>query len=135
MAGLLHDPATTVEHLGLPDDLRPNRALDTAQRVHVLRLGPGAPPLARAVERGVHVAAQRTLLHPDVTDRERAQDVAQGGDIRAGHLRREGTGPGDRLGNDLDERDAGAVVVDQGVVGPVNAAGRADVRVLARVLL
>ena len=44
--------------------------------------------------------------------------------------------PEDRLGDDLDQRDAGAVVVDQRVVGAVDpAGGAADVQRLAGVLL
>ena len=44
-------------------------------------------------------------------------------------------GAGHRLGDDLDQRDAGAVVVDERVVGAVDAPGRPDVGVLAGVLL
>ena len=57
-------------------------------------------------------------------------------DVGAGHLGGLGAGAGDRAGDDLDQRDAGPVVVDQRVVGAVDAPGGAtDVQVLAGVLL
>ena len=62
--------------------------------------------------------------------------LAQLGDVRPGDRGRLLAGAHDRPGDDLDERDAGAVVVDQRVVGAVDAAGRAaDVQRLAGVLL
>ncbi len=58
------------------------------------------------------------------------------GDVRPGDRGRLLAGAGDRLGDDLDQRDAGAVVVDQRVVGAVDApGGAADVQRLAGVLL
>ena len=87
-------------------------------------------------DRRVHVAAQRALLHPHVGDAERAQHVAQLGDVRAGDLGREEPGARHRPGDDLDQRDARPVVVDERVLGPLDAAGRAaDVQRLAGVLL
>ena len=91
---------------------------------------------ARPVQRGVDVAAQRALLHPHVGDAERADHVAQLGHVRPGDLRRPRPGAGDRLGDDLDQRDAGPVVVDQRLGGAVDpAGGAADVQGLAGVLL
>src|SRR5262249_60152014 len=63
---LLGDLAAGVEYLGLAQHLRADGPLDRAQRVDVLRLGAGAPLVARAVQRRVAVAAQAALFHPDV---------------------------------------------------------------------
>ena len=126
-----------VEDGGLAAHLEAHRPLDRAQRVDVLGLGAGAPlEAADRGERDVDVAAQVALLHPDLGDPERPHDLAQLGDVGAGHLGGLRAGAGDRPGDDLDQRDAGPVVVDQRVVGAVDAAGgAADVQVLAGVLL
>ena len=64
-----------------------------------------------------------------------SDDVADRRHVRLRELGRVGLGAEDRLRDDLDERDAGAVVVDERVLGALDAAGRAaDVRELARVL-
>ena len=122
---------------GLAAHLEAHRPLHRAQRVHVLGLGPGAPlEAADRRQRGVHVAAQVALLHAHLGDAEREQDLAQLGDVGLGHLGRLRARARDRPGDDLDQRDAGAVVVDQRVRGPVDATGGAtDVQVLAGVLL
>ena len=135
--GLLDDPRSGVEHGGLALDLGPDRPLHRAQRVDVLGLGPGSPAAGPARrQRGVHVAAQRAFLHPDVGDTQRADQVAQLGDVGPGHLGRGRAGPVDRLGHDLDQRDTRPVVVDQRVVGAVDpAGGPAHVQRLAGVLL
>ena len=87
-------------------------------------------------QRQVHVAAQRALVHPHVRDPERAQQVAQRRDVGAGHLGRTLPRPGDHLRDDLDQRDAGAVVVEQRVLRAVDPPRRAaDVQRLAGVLL
>ena len=58
------------------------------------------------------------------------------GDVRPRDRRCLLAGTHDRLGDDLDQRDAGAVVVDERVLRTVDAAGRAtDVQRLAGVLL
>ena len=125
------------EDRGLAADLVAGGPLDGAQRVDVLGLGAGAEPsLAGRREREVDVAAQRALLHPDVGDAEAEEQLAQVGDVRAGHGGRLVAGTRDRLGDDLDQGDAGAVVVDERVVRTVDAAGgAADVQRLAGVLL
>ena len=134
--GLLHDAPALVQERGLAQDLRPYRPLHAAQRVDVLGLGAGTPRLAGPVQRGVHVAAQRALLHPHVGDAQAADDLAQLGDVRAGDVRREGTGTGYRPGHDLHQRDAGPVVVDQRLGRAVDpAGGTAEVQRLAGVLL
>ena len=125
------------QHRGLAADLVAERPLDPAQRVDVLGLGSRAERSVGGRAQGhVGVTAQRALLHPDVGDTQRAQQVAQHGRRRPAPPRAPGPGPLDRLGDDLDQRDAGAVVVEQRVVGPVDPAGRpADVQRLAGVLL
>src|SRR5262249_23242599 len=63
------------------------------------------------------------------------QQVAQFGHVRPGHGRGQAAGAVDRLGDDLDQRDPGPVVVDQRVVGAVDPPGRAaDGQGLAGVL-
>ena len=63
-------------------------------------------------------------------------DVAKRCDVSLGDLRSQRTRTRNRLGDDLDERDACPVVVDQGVGRSVDATGRAaDVERLAGVLL
>ncbi len=118
-------------------DLVPHGTFDRPERVDVLRLGALAPLGGAAWrDRHVDVAAQGPLLHAHVGHAQRAQQVPQLRDVRAGDLGRVRPGPGHRLGDDLDERDARAVVVDQRVHGAVDAAGRAaDVQRLAGVLL
>ena len=135
MPRLLHDPVSGVQDGRLPDHLRAHRPLDAPQRVHVLGLGADAPRLTRGIERSVDVAPQRPLLHAHVAHIERAQDLAQLGDIGPRYLGRARSGAGHRLGDDLDQRDAGTVVVDERVIGAVDAPALTDVRVLAGVLL
>ena len=135
--GLLEDRLPRVEHGGVPRHLVADRTLDRAQRVDVLGLGAGPERVgALGRERQVDVGADRALLHPGVGDPERDDQVAELGDVRPGDLGRLRAGTGDRLGDDLDEGDAGPVVVDERVVGTVDPAGRAtDVEGLAGVLL
>ena len=76
------------------------------------------------VQRHVGVAPERAFFHLDVGDTEPAHDVAQLGDVGASHDRGEGTGADHGLGDNLDQGDAGTVVVDERVVRPVDATGR-----------
>ena len=127
----------SVEHAGVARHLVANRALDRAERVDVLGLGAGAEG-ARALrrQREVDVGAQVALVHPGLGDVERDDQLAQLLHVGPRQRRRLVTRADDRLGDDLDERDAGPVVVDQRVVGAVDATGRAaDVEGLAGVLL
>src|SRR5215472_4321263 len=134
---LLDHPSAGVEDGSLPRYLRTHRPLHRAQRVHVLRLGPGSPLTAPPDGEGrVHVAAQRALFHPHIGDAERAEHVAQLGNVRASDLRCAEAGAGHRLGDDLHQRDAGPVVVDERVLGALDTAGSAAyVQRLAGVLL
>ena len=111
---LLDERLTVLERVALPLLLEPQRAFERADRVEVLDLDLGAERgLARAPRRDVRVAAERPLLHPDVRDVERLERRAQLGEVGARLLGRAHVG----LGHALDERHAGAVVVDEGVVG------------------
>ena len=119
-------------------DLVAHGALDRAQRVDVLRLGAGAElRLAARAQRDVRVAAQVAALHAGVGDAERHARCRGWSPRRpCAELGRVGLGAVDQLGDDLDERHAGAVVVDERVLGALDATGRAaDVRELAGVLL
>src|SRR4029079_16881270 len=89
-----------------------HRPLHAPERVHVLGLGTDAPWLTRSIERGIDIAPQRALLHAYIAHAERAQDVAQLGDIASRYLRCGRSGVGHRLGDDLDQRDVGATGVD-----------------------
>ena len=132
---LLHDAPTGGEDGRLALDLGSHGTLHRAQGVDVLGLRACAPGLAGKVEGEIGIAAQRALLHLDVGYAEPPHDVAQLGDIGASDLGRESARAGHRLRDDLHERDPRTVVVDQGVVGPVDAARRtAGVRELAGVL-
>ena len=79
----------------------------------------------------VGVAAQRALLHVHVADAELAQRDAQQVEPVARLLGGVDVG----LGDDLAQRRAAAVVVDDRGVGAVDAAGLAEVDELRRVLL
>ena len=80
---LLDDQVAGGQPGRLPGDLVADRPLDAAQRVDVLGLGAGAQrhrrlPLGNLLPEGdVGVAAQRTLVHPDVADAQRPEQVAQ----------------------------------------------------------
>ena len=122
---------------GLPLDLEPDRALHRAQRVDVLGLGPGAPRAAPggAIEVLTSQRSEPSSIRTSETPSD-AQQLAQLGDVGPGDLGGQRAGAGHRLGDHLDQRDAGPVVVDQRVVGAVDpAGGAADVQRLAGVLL
>ena len=134
--GLLEHLLPRVEHGGVPGHLVAHRALDRTERVDVLGLGASAQ-LARAAggKRQVHVGAQVALVHPSLGDAEREDQVAQLLHVRASHVRSLRARTEDRLRHDLDQRDAGPVVVDERVVGAVDPTAGAHVGGLAGVLL
>ena len=74
--------------------------------------------------RHVGVDAQRALLHLHVGDTDREQRGAQLLDVTLRLFRGADVG----LAHDLEQRDTGAVVVDERVVGIVDAAASADVQ-------
>src|SRR5690606_29010425 len=123
VAGLLRDRSAGGEDRGLPLDFVADRALDGPHRVDVLRLGARAELLLPArAQRHVRVAAEVAALHARLRDAERTDDVTDGGDVRLRDLRGAVLGAEDRLRDDLDERDPGAVVVDERVLGALDAA-------------
>jgi hypothetical protein len=107
---LLDDLSAARDHLGLARDLEDERAFDVAERIDVLDLDLRAE-LRRAdrPDRDVGVAAQRPLLHVALGDAGEAQQAAQ----RLQIGRRLGGGGEVGHADDLDERHAGAVQVDQ----------------------
>src|SRR3984893_2841649 len=132
MERFLHDLATGLKDPELALDLRPDAAFDEAKGVHVLQLRL-PPELARAdwAQRDVRIASQRSLLHVHVADSKLAQGRAQQLQPLARLLGRAEVG----LGDDLRQRRAPAVEVDETRVGAVNPAARADVDQLRRILL
>ena len=109
-ARLLRDPAAFLDELDLAARLVLDRLHHIADRVDVLDLAARAQGLARTPHRDVAVAAQRALLHVAVAGAEIAQDRAQFAQIDPGLLGAAQIG----LGDDLHQRDAGAVQIDIG---------------------
>ncbi|CRR45324.1 hypothetical protein PAERUG_E16_London_17_VIM_2_04_14_05465 [Pseudomonas aeruginosa] len=108
-AGFLDHLAAVLDQLDLALDLVVDRLLDEAEGVDVLDLGAGAEfGLALRSHRDVAVAAQRALGHVAVADAQVAHQGVDRLDVGHGFL-----GAADiRLGNDLQQRRAGAVQVD-----------------------
>ena len=109
----LHDLAAAFEQFDLTPCLEFNRLPDEADRVDVLGLGPGAQ-LGRAdrPHGDVNVCPHRTLLHIPVAGSKVAQDRAQLGHIGRGFIAAAKVG----LGDDLHQRNAGPVQVDERAV-------------------
>ena len=137
MAGLLQNLLAVVQTSGLTANLVLDGLLDAAERVHILGLGTGAVRSVRArAQRDVHVSAHVALLHTSVGDVQRAHDVADGAHIGTGDFGSAVARTLDRLGDDLNQRHTGTVVVDQRVVGAFDTAvGATHVGVLAGVVL
>ena len=137
VAGLLQDRAAIGQDLGLALHLVAHGRRDTAEGVHVLRLG--ARPqggLGCRAQRDVDVGAHVAALHAGLGHVEGTEDVAQGLHVGGGHLGRALAGALNRAGHDLHERHARTVVVHERVVRALDTTVSAtDVRVLARVLL
>ena len=109
-------------------DLVAHRPLDRAQRVDVLGLGAGAERCGRATRRSERLTSQRSEPCSMRTSRDaRAPRAASRSSATYARATSGASAPVpvDRLGDDLDQRDAGPVVVDEGVVGAVDAAGGA----------
>ena len=142
--GLLHDGGSTVQHCRVTGDLVADGPLDRPQGVDVLGLGAGPQvDLILVLSVGglgpkgeVRVTAQGPLLHPDIADTKRLEEVTQRRDVGPGHLGSPIACAHNGFGHDLDQRDASPVVVDQAVVRAVDTSGgTADVQRLAGVLL
>ena len=131
VARLLHDALAGIQQRALPLDLVFECPADRTDRVHVLDLDLGAERLgALRAQRHVGVDAERALFHLHVGDADRLQDAAQLVHVGARLLRAAKVGPA----HDLHEGDARPVVVDERVVGFVDAAAAADMDGLAGVL-
>ena len=133
MAGLLIDDSALLEHLGLTADLVGKAVMQALKRVEVLELGLGTQlGLAAAAQRHVAIAAHGTLLHGAVRNAQRHKDAAELLHKQASLLGRAQVG----LGDELDQRRAAAVVVDERLGRGGNAAlGAAHVNHLGGVLL
>ncbi len=108
--GGLLDLAAVLQRVDLPLHFVVDGLLHELERVQVLDLAARAERLAGTAHRHVHVAAERTFLHVAVADADPAHQRMQGFGI--GH--RLGGRSHVRLGNDLQQRRAGAVQVDAG---------------------
>ncbi len=131
MARLLLDALAAREELDLALRLVLDGARERSHGVEVLDLAARAELLVTGAPHGhVGVDAHRALFHLRVAHAGGQQDVAQ-----LTHILLRLLGAAQiRTAHDLDERDAGAVVVDEGVVGAVDASVTTDVGVLPRVL-
>ena len=131
MAGLLDDHDPRIEHLALTLDLKFERPLQRAERVHVLHLDLGAKDVAPLrTQRDVGVESDAPLLEPGVgcTHRQHQRPELLGvGACQAGRL-------DVRLGHDLGERHTGPVEVEKGASGGVDTTAGADVDALPGVL-
>ncbi len=114
-------------------DLGFDPARDEVERVHVLDLGSRAELVrARRANRDVRIDAERSLLHLGVRDPELDDRLPQELEEPLRLVGRADVGSGD----DLDERRAAAVVVDERGFRATDASGAsADVDDLGSVLL
>ena len=137
MAGLLQNLLAFVEARGLTANLVLNGLLDATERVHVLGFGTDAVRgIGARAQRNVHVGAHVALFHAGVGDVQRAHDVADSANISTSDFGSAVARALDRLGHNLDQRHTSAVVVDQRVVGTLDATvGATHVGVLAGVVL
>ena len=119
--------------LDLPGDLGVDASRDVVERVHVLDLAARAKLVGAGRANGdVRVDAQRPLLHLCVRDAELDDRLPQELEESLRLLGRADVGSRD----DLEQRRAAAVVVDEGVLGPADPARPpAHVDGLRRVLL
>src|SRR5207342_523622 len=127
----LHHAATRLHQLDLARDLVLHRATERPDGVHVLDLG-ARPERVRADRTHGHVRvdAHRALFHLHVGDADGLEHGPQLGDVALRLLRAADVG----TTHDLHERHAGAVVVDERVIGVVDPASPTDVGGLAGVL-
>ena len=118
----------TVDRFGRPLRLVVDRVFEKTKGVQVLDLGLG-PKRRRSLQphRHVRVAPEASFFHVAVVDAERDEQLAQITEERRGVL----TGSEIGLGDDLDERSAGAIEID---VAAPSGIGKALVEQLSRVL-
>ena len=109
----LHHLAAAFDHVDLARDFVVDGLLDVAERIDVLDLGARAELLgADLAHRHVGVAAERAFLHVAVADLEVAHQRVHLLEIGHRLFRRAHVG----LGDDFDERRAGAIEVDAGLL-------------------
>src|SRR5699024_8328631 len=114
VAGLLAGQTAVRPELRLAPALVGHRLLDGLPRVGVLGLGAGAELLlAAGARRRVGVDAHGALVHAGIGDAERLDQVAQRRHVCAGYLGGALACADDGLGDDLDQRHARTVAVDQ----------------------
>ena len=130
------DAATTGKNVRLALNLVANSALDRTKRVHVLGFGARAQLLGSvAAQRNVCVATHVAALHASVRNAQGLHNFTDAAHIRCRQLRRLCTRAKHRLGDDFDQRNTGTVVVNQRILGTVDATGVAtDVSQLASIL-
>ena len=123
-ARLLHDLLAVFLAFHLPPDLIVQRLLDETERVEVLDLR-ARSQFARAglAHRHIGVAPQGAFLHVAVADAEVTDQTMDG--FHAG--RGLGGGAQDRLRDDLQQGNTGAIQIDAGVVAEVLMLGFAGV--------
>ena len=122
--GLLDHLAAALDEVDLALDLEADGLVQKAEGVDVLDLGAGAEfLLALRAHRDVGIHPERALLHVAVADADPAHDLVDL--LRVGHglFRRAHV----RLGDDLQQRGAGAVQVDAGQAVEVLVQGLAGV--------
>ena len=126
---LLAERLAGVERRRLALDLEVDRPLHRAERVHVLDLHPGPERLRPPrPERHVRLHPHLAVLHLGVGDVDRPQEESQLLRVATGLLGRPDVG----IGDDLHQRHAGPVEVDEADPAAVGAGGVDELR---RVLL
>ena len=131
VARLLDHALAGFDQVDLAQRLVFDGAAERPDAVDVLDLAARAELVVRtAAHRHVGVDADRAFFHAPVGRTGRDDDAAQLGDVRARLL--DGADVG--LAHDLEQRHAGAVVVDERVRRAVDATVATDVSRLARVL-
>jgi hypothetical protein len=133
--GFLHDLTALFEKLDLPARLEFNGALHEAEGVQVLDLAARAQSCTCLSHGHVGIAAKRAFLHVAVADADPDHQRVQG--ARVGH--RLFRAAKLRLGDDLEERRAGAVEIDAAHAVEVFVQGLAgvflEVRRVRRIVL
>ena len=122
VACLLEDLLTSIKDLSLSRHLKPHRTLNGAERVNVLRFGTSAQRIVLGLTQGdIHVGPDVTAFHPRLRNVQRAENIAQRLHVSGSDF--VGTLPalGEWLRDDFYQRNRGTVVVDQRVVGTMNA--------------
>jgi hypothetical protein len=107
-ARLLHDRAAILDQLDLPAHLEVDGLLHEPEAVQVLDLAARAELVRPAAHRDVGVAAEAAFLHVAVADADPAHERVQRLRVRDRFVGASKLG----LGDDLEQRRAGAIEVD-----------------------